>query len=486
MKGKWIKATEGGISLILAITIFWTSTIAVFSYRYAYIRAEESKLNRLLDLSLKQAMASYDRELLERYGLWGLEEGLINNSFFESGLKQSYLLESFDYKACDQLEDEVLYEQILTFSKSRVLTEVLSELFTRLKGIEEAGELVSDSGLRPRIESMRELLDLNPSVKPQGYLNKAHLLPSIWGESGTSGKEEGDSKEADDEEKEKALNQIEKMQNQVLDAGKYSQDILPEGDLFTADSTKGILEELLNYLDRGINLMQFNVGIGTEAFIFHEYVLSQFHSLARGPKAIPEKGKDYVGLNGRKLSEYDYSEMLEAEKILLGFDNSFITLSRLIQMLFSTRLVFRYLPEIVEENRFAIHKANAALLSQAIAVLTLGYIVIEPEVLAYIVAIFPAIPRAAMDVKKLLQGEEVPVYPVPGHSLAKLKVNYIDHLRVFAFITPHKRKLEMTSRYIKKNMGKTYYCTASFIFSVKNGRAYEKEVSYLENSFPHS
>ena len=135
MKGKWIKATEGGISLILAITIFWTSTIAVFSYRYAYIRAEESKLNRLLDLSLKQAMASYDRELLERYGLWGLEEGLINNSFFESGLKQSYLLESFDYKACDQLEDEVLYEQILTFSKSRVLTEVLSELFTRPKGI---------------------------------------------------------------------------------------------------------------------------------------------------------------------------------------------------------------------------------------------------------------------------------------------------------------------------------------------------------------
>ncbi len=155
-------------------------------------------------------------------------------------------------------------------------------------------------------------------------------------------------------------------------------------------------------------------------------------------------------------------------------------------MLFSTRLVFRYLPEIMEEDRFAIHKASAALLSQAIAVLTLGYIVIEPEALAYIVAIFPAIPRAAMDVKKLLQGEEVSLYPVPGHSLAKLKVNYIDHLRVFAFLTPHKRKLDMTSQYIKKNMGKSYYCTASFILSVKNGGAYEKEVSYLESSFTHS
>ncbi len=291
MKGKWIKATEGGISLILAITIFWISTIAVFSYRYAYIRAEESKLNRLLDLSLKQAMASYDRELLERYGLWGLEEDLIKNSFFETSLNQSYLLESFDYKACDQLEDKVLNEQILTFAKSRVLTEVLSELFIRLKGIEEAGELVRDSGLRPRIESMRELLDLNPSVKPQAYLNKAHFLATMLSETGASGKEDDDSKEAEDEEKEKALNQIDKMQNQVLDAGKYSQDLLPEGDLFSADSPKEILEELLNYLNRGIHLMQFNVGKGTESFIFHEYVLSQFHSLARGPRLFMKREK---------------------------------------------------------------------------------------------------------------------------------------------------------------------------------------------------
>ncbi len=459
---------RGGLSFILAISIFWTSSLALATYNSSYKRGKLLAIDRLSSIQLDHILSLYNRELLERYGLWGLT----NASLPFNDLMQAYQeLETQEEKFLLEapLRGELLERKIIEFTRGRIHLSFIDELMELYDNFNAISQLITENDIPNTLEKIKEILPKIPSDKAD------KMLPS------SSDKLKYDIAEGNAGNEIDEIENIEELKNFFLEIdglGELDASNFFEGFEIGFINKENLISSLVFLLENTLEIFNQEDSSGINSLLINEYILYQFVSATRGPDAKTEAGKNFISFSGKALKSYTHSERFEAEKILLGTNGEYATLLRLSQLLTGTRLIMHYIPQIINESHMKGHLAKASILSSVIAALSLGTVIIEPQSLAYLLALIPAFVGSLKDIRSLVKGEKIPLYPDKSLPLSKYEVDYIDHLRFFALFTNEERKIASLEKYLFQNVKGEFFTEINIQLLLRNGKYYEKKHKY--------
>ncbi len=458
---------RASISLVACILVVAITGVGLTTVRGISERSREVTLDRVLNLQTQQLLATYDRDLLERYGLWGFDPAGVSESQALKDLKQVSGILSYQFSPDYPLADsEVLLKQVVSFSKTRVSVALIDELIERVKDFRSAGNLLSTSpelqqaieqvgSVFPRLPAgqpgIPDVIDDNPhystlSLNYTRYFDRARLAESMEPEEPALSEEE----EAQVEEGLKKIYTFEKEIEALLNRpDAQDEDLIPILTPAPADTMVG---HLLNLVNRGINLLDFEVPRIFNKVLFQEYILNQFSSQVRGPKAKTAEGKSFITLSGQKMSDLKFTSNFQAESILLTIENEFLARGAVVAALASTRLALNYLALLQDPARMAKHEAIAAVIVTGVAIASLGSVILEPLAVARLLALVDAGRLMLSDVSKLRKGEGVPLYP-GNHALGKIDIYYTDYLRIMGVVPKLENQLAHAARILEKTAG---------------------------------
>lgn len=461
---------KASISLLLAISIFWTSSIAIYTYRSAFMRNELLQLERLVDLYASQTLSKYNRDLLSRYGLWGFEEK--EQSTLISKFNKENLLTNNEVEILSKLEGDILYSDILKFTNTRIHR----SYFERIQGLIKSFRESTVSTREIKLEDILERLQQAIKLFPRDPIDFDEKFPHKPGKAARNLYLNLSS-----EEDELSTEDFSLWMNflDLLNSLKTFEFKLPFSDESIGfDMGNDPLQSIIELIQKG----SINIGDITKPIVddmhFNEYVLFQYQSLTRGKHAKSDDGKNFITLTGKKLREQKHYSAIEAEKILLGSKHNTEALIKVIQFQLSNRVFMNYLAEITNESKMNTHKLNAEIVSKIILLVSLGSVQIDGEIIAYALALVPAFIEAAKDLHQLFDGDQVALFPNSSSVFYKVKVDYIDYLRLQALFTPKKIKLNTLEYFMGQNLKGQFFKGFVARIYIKEGRMYEKNFSY--------
>lgn len=496
------RALRGSLSLLASVLIVAITSTAILTARGIALRNSELALDRLLNLQGQQALSSYDRSLLERYGLWGFDPAKIDQAQQLRDLAQVPGVKDYSLRFAGELtEPEVLRRQVSQFAKSRVTLELFGEIWQRIQDFRMMGNFLEhSSGLQDAIEGVREFV---PAIPATAELTKPLLRSG--GVSASMGTEVSSNTlrfsafhinrhtESDvDEEPVLSEEEIEALDTglgYVDDMASDLSGVFGQSDDFEisltddeGDSdTQSRLMSLLTMVSQGLDVMQFEVPFVLEKILFQEYVLAQFSSAVRGPAAFEKEAQNFQTLSRQNMSKLDFSEKFEAEMILLAQNRAFSARLFVNSTIGATRLATHFMAEVSDAYRMGRHKAAAASISAAIAILSLGTVVLEPASIAYSLALVTAAKNMLLDLRQILEGRGVALYPAASNPLYQVKVYYIDYLRILGLVLPIDKQAEVAAAVIIKNIGHSPVTSIEQQLRLHNGGLvipYERRWSY--------
>ena len=97
------------------------------------------------------------------------------------------------------------------------------------------------------------------------------------------------------------------------------------------------------------------------------------------------------------------------------------------------RVATHHAAKLADPKESAKYGTRAAAISTVVAVVTLGHVTIQPEILKQLLIAIAAAKAAVKDVKKLKKGEGVDLWP-GGQDTQNIEVYYHDFLRVFFYV----------------------------------------------------
>lgn len=477
-------AERGSVSIlaaliISAVTMTGLAAAAASSYRLQLLR-----LHRLAELQAEQILSMYDRELLERYGLWGYDPTDIPLKENTSDLISLLPGTSCSIKPLKPLsEPEIFKEQAVHFAKSRLPLRLGEEIYQRLKRIAEGGRSLN---LLPLLEASEKVKNLLPDLSsaeslpqlpaslppasrniPSGHTGSAPAktkgLPPYAENQAEDTKAEEKEEDKEEKEKEKAEKEEKDREEEIKREGEsvwrvFSEEMKAFGAAHpeyapSEGSLSGLVQSLFEKMDRALSFLDFELPAFMEDLIFQEYILHEFTSQVRGPGAGTEEGRNYRMLSGSLFSDYSVTEKYEAESIITGAKSGHMAKVMVNTLLFSTRLMLNYAEEISNERKMAVHEAKAAAVSAAVVFFSLGTIVLDPEALAMVFALLPALRNADKDVKRLLEGKGVPFYPDPSSFPSRIDIFYVDYLRIIALFRSTDKMAARAGLFVYLNTG---------------------------------
>lgn len=486
---------RGSVSLMAAIMISVITLTALNTAKAVSYQQRALALERLADLQNEQILSLYERDILAFYGLWAYDMTLPDRAFNAREVKrqipQSQLRQLPEYPLSDA---DVFMKQALSFSKNRLPLDLAQELYERVKAIAAAGSLLSDEKVSKAIEGIKSFLPklqspgklpglpaessasgacLPPSAAKTALL-KADIRSDDKPSENNSGGEEQEA-EQNKEKEQNALNawfDFERALSQAAHETNISGDNL---------STSGFALSFLQLLEQASKLLDFKTPAFSDRFIMQEYILNQFTSVVRGPRSRAENGKNFRTLTGRLMSEYKTKSNYEAESIITGIKSDRHARLAVRALIVSSRAAFNYAAEINNEAKMAIHKAKASAIAAGVLLLSAGTVEIDPQQLAYVLAIVPALNQSAQDLQTLEKGRSIAIYKDPQSSLSKLGIYYIDYLRLMALFRSPEDLAEAASHCVIRNSGCYGMCGIKTMAALQLGRqriSYERSLQY--------
>jgi hypothetical protein len=214
----------------------------------------------------------------------------------------------------------------------------------------------------------------------------------------------------------------------------------------------------LEKLAQGLDTMMFTLPEGfTDQILLAEYSLSYFGSQVT---SLKQNGatKQYRTPDGRLLSLFPESRQYEQEMIATGAIGE--TAARNVKyFIVGCRILINLLSTLLSPTERASFDTKAAAISATVSVISAGFITLPPEALSIVLIISDSIASGIRDKNKLLDGEEVKLWPSTGTDA--FKVNYRDHLRLLILIQPREQLLERISAAIQQNYGDEYFTEVS-------------------------
>ncbi len=448
---------QASVSLLAACLILAITSTGLITWLGISWRNQELTLDRYLNLQSNQILSLYSREALERYGLWGYDAKVLDEEFLQKELSSTAKVLSYQAEPSLPFSDpNVAITQVSAFSTTRVPLALIDELWGRIEHFRQAGLAIDDLPLLEGV-SLPELPAL-PEVADGAKAASYTFTPSTDVYFSPRMLDFEEDPEAEEAIRESAQEDFAEVSEAVEDSlqGLLALDRAEGTNIltgFAASDENGIISTLLLLVSEGMKHLQFDYPRVLDKLLFQEYVINQFSSEVRGPAADSASGKDFLTLSGQKMSELRFASEHEAEEILLAQPNAFLRTALVTGLLASTRLALHYAAISNNPTKMSGYQSAAATLSSAVAILSLGTILLEPMTIARVFALIDAAIQMFSDVKALKQGKGVALYPLPGHSLNQVDLFYTDYLRLLGLFVPLEKQASSLSAIVAKNLG---------------------------------
>lgn len=442
------RGRRGSLATFFCLVLAGTMMILLILLHAAQDRSAEHDLDRALNAQIQASLAGFDRSWRE-FGLFGFLPGTTDSSVFQAMLPKQMKSCRLQVELQRPLADPIeLDRQIVRYMKARVPALYLARL---------AGQLTRSAGGASgglQAEGVREFCSLTES-------SVRAAAGSLFGSL------------------------LDELQNQALSLLKenYQQYASEFLGARSDDQIPAILGEMPDFLDpQSITrmagtiegLLDFKTAPLYEKCCLVEYVLDQFRPSVQ--QMISSAGREELKtIDGRFFSSMPDSREAEAEQILTGLEKPADARLAVRALTTALRSMIHLAALLSDPERMEAIRVSATGTSVFIAVLTAGQIIIEPQVMTYLLTAGQAISAGMSDYERLSSGCAVEFWPTRG----KLAIPsfYQDYLRLFLLFVPRSTILERVAAKLEELLPGPCYAGLQLSVNYQN-RTYRRGGGY--------
>lgn len=457
--------SRGGVVLFLCIIISALILSQTILLNGALMRSNEAEITRTAHLQSENVLCSYNRLLLENYGIYCFDDSALNRAVFDQCCRVPGI-ETVEVSGVRELRPEDLEKIINDYMKIR---------FPAMMG----------NGLLKRISSAISTINKS-SLKKEAILNQSDLLKTYMSDYLSSSDNWDDildhaenfidfidysDKLSDFKSFIKDLRETVKRAGTLkLQGNEYNSFSV---DLFDPESINKVLDVLSYSIDS-------EVPDYYSYFYINKYAASLFDSNLEKIKD-GSQSFDESNIYGISFSDINGGNKADLEYLLTGKDGkTAINICKTI--LFSSRAAINLGTFLLDREKMTTAEGIAAIVVACIAIISGGTVAIDPAVAKYLVIATWAISQSFQDLKTLTDGGTIPVIvhsSLDGQEGLKALINtgYRDYIEIFMMFINREvllsRMIEVFRRYTD---GKLYVSVQT---NVKySGKSFRYEECY--------
>ncbi len=192
---------------------------------------------------------------------------------------------------------------------------------------------------------------------------------------------------------------------------------------------------------------------GLDRLILSEYTLAYFKNdtpfVIRQGVEIEDKTPD-----GRVLASFSSLRDKEAEEIATGLEGKNASAVVLL-FIGSIRLVCHLVNCLTDASKMNSYRATAAAISAGIAAISMGEVMIDPEVMTWILLVTATLGKSVHDCSQLKKGYEIDLWP--GELKVNVSMRYRDYLRLMIILQPPDTITDRIGAVISRQYPGSYY-----------------------------
>ena len=423
---------SGAISLALCITLPVILMLFTAVLEHSRRAAMETDLVRAVMSTAEGALSLYDRDLYREFGLFGVD--LLSLTEAASTLIGPNQAE-YDLEPMGALYDtSVLKGAIARHMTLRATTNLIIEVldkFGALKNMQnevpvgELGEMLPQ-GATAGYDAVDPGLEFDPEEGPPEWI---------------------------DEYQDYMNDEVRAVYQEGLVHLSPAALPLKNGDM-QSFSYNPFDSSGLDYLGTALDTILYTTQEGfLDRVMLCEYALAYFKNDA--PLLI-RNGMQYLDKtpDGRTILNFSPSRDHEVEEIATGVEGK--GGSALVSLFIGTvRFVVRLIHIITDETKMADYRVKAVIVSIAIGAISVGHVVIDPEILTWIIVVSSALIKAASDTIQLRKGWEINFWP--GDVGFNVPLRYRDYLRFLLVVQSPDKITERIANVIGRVHPGPYY-----------------------------
>lgn len=425
-----LQCRRGALSLLLIVIIL--PLLLVFATGLAIARRfnDEAGLVRAMRLQLSVSLAAYNPDLYQQFGVFGVPVEGLETSVFRALVPDRFVTSTAELSTVtDLLDQDALQNQIARTMKLRLPVLWLDQVY-RLSGLTDGSDWLAQTDLGRIVGSWTQgkAPASGDLVLPDGIVPEdlAGQLEDLVQES---------LDQVTEEDKLEILNEaLDWLSN--LSGHRAVIAALPDGSRW--------LSGLTGWMD--------DLAAGPQAPFVQKAGLSEYclSYLTYAVTVRQESGKSepLQTISGLDLAALAQSRPAEIEQIITGTEDPDAAQRRVKTGLMAARSLLHLAAILADADERALLRTQAVALVAILAGAT--GIVLEPEIITYMLAISQAIIRGNEDVTDLLAGQSIRLIP-PSLLDQALVVSYADHLRLMLLVLPTDTLLERIGLCIQRS-----------------------------------
>lgn len=466
MKYRSLSGRHGGAVLFLCIILSALILSQSILYLGAVSRASEAEMRRCLQLQADQYLCKYNDLLYEYFGIYGIGNQNHSQTVFDECMR-FHTDVTFESKPYSELSADDLNAAVTDFMKIRMPAIAGYELIDRLKGVIESingSTLVTQASTGVTNDWTKYLKEYVANTDHwSAILANAENFIDVIGFS----EKLGDLKDFIQD----LRFLVEKEGTQYL---QNDEEGLLNIDIFSPDA----LSKLTEFVSC---ISESDSGVFIERLYLNQYVMSLFDSSLETCSIDGNKinesnifGVSYKEIHGTNQSDIEY--------LLTGVSEGKASVYITRTLIFSVRSVLNLGSFLFDNEKLNTAEGIADILSICIAAISAGSVVVEPQVIKYIVIFVWALVEACKDVNKLINGESICLI---SHSNieddktvnALLTTDYRDYIGPFMLLVSKNDLLDRMIKIFKRDFGGTIY-TGVYISAQSRGVEYSLRDRY--------
>ncbi|NLM19660.1 MAG: hypothetical protein GX217_06520 [Clostridiaceae bacterium] len=476
---KWLKVTknklraeEASSSLFFLILLPITVIILFLTFENAQLRRAELDFVRGCENSLDLTLADYDRQLWHEFGLWGVESNLLNQH--KNEIEQNFVSDkhnvNIEISTLHSLDEtDQLRKQILRHMSVRTPFLLTKEIINRITDVSFLGEQLNNNPVLKTITSKNDLVD------PESILNNPDSV-------------QGDLEDLDVEIKQEDQDKLSEMSNTELNAlSEAALEILADlteeakamiipmyestgNHVPTNPLAPSSLQNIANFSDQF--LFNYDIPVFSRLQI-QEYMFNYYPMQVTELKVSGNKTQLQTP-DGRLHSDLQAAgRKNEVEQIIYNTENPDSAATKAKWSIRGICLTYHLIDNFTNAEKQFHYLLQATGISTAIAAVSLGHVVIDPQSLTYLITLIDSLSQAFADCNQLLAGEEI--YFVFGN--VEIELNYRDFMRVFALLKKEDNLLAGINNMRKKTIA------GSFITAIELNADFHNSSLQLSREF---
>ncbi len=434
------KGRRGSITLFLCIVLSAAIVLESIYIRGAYQRKAEVLLTRAVSHQSEQILSQFNRDYLDWYGIYVLDEICADHAVFDEMTKGHDNM-SFNYQLTDEFSNEDLRTSIIEFMRLRGLAFEGSGILDRL-GFSVSkinGSANGSSGLGAWLPTFED------------YIVNREKYADMWAEIEEKCKENGYEEElpyfysfVDD---------LDGVMKRNISAVTQIGDTSVALSLFDPSCVGNLTDAMDQYMD-------FDMPGVLERLLINEYAAFSFDSRVTSYEqdegSIEES--NIVGIPFSKI--HGDENTCDLEYLLVGNDSKTVNKVACYAMILATRLILDYCAYIMDSTMRNIALAIASVISVLVSVCSLFIVSVDPVAIQYAILFFMAFIKAVSDTGRLVAGKSVPVFYNDSltATLGEFSdTNYRDYFRIFLLMVPENTLLDRMNTVISRDCGDHLY-----------------------------